>query len=393
MYEAITRAAVARNSYILADPDQAIDELVVDIEKLREQMEREEAMVDAVQKAQTIWQYHALRKAQKRLEEIAGADKSERESIHARAMWDLEFIILAKYRPALVVEHNPTSDGYVLQGAIGSLGTVQDRGQTWDEIIAPVTHTPGGIIWNAQRTGRVELAGRQRFASRWVGTCFLYDNHLAMTNRHVLSEGSCALDSGGAVRCESSVSLEINWEKLRRLRPGTNLKRFLSKVQAVPYMAAPAQPDCGMVELAKEYLSPLDIQWDPIPTEELQGRLVYVIGHPGPDSSENSSVVSMVFDRRQLGCKHVMLGQLHATNPLAEVDGLPALVHDCSTLKGTSGSCLVDLGPKDRQQLPGLSFGKVIGLNSCGNGGLGGLTPANYAVPTWKLSEIFKNLQ
>lgn len=391
MHESLIKAAVTRNSYILADPDQAIAELVGDIEKLRERMEREEATADEVRKAQAIWQYHAFCKAQKRLEEIALASGSERESVHARVMDDLEVIVLAKYRPALVIEHDLAGDGYLLQGAVGSLGTVQSRGQRWDEIIAPVVHRQGGIIWNAQRTGRLEVEGTQRFAPRWLGTCFLRDKRSAITNRHVLREGPCFHDANGVVRWEAEVSLGVNWEKLRRVRPGTNPQQFLSKVKSVPYLAAPAQADCGLVELAEEYASPLEIQWEPLAVEELKGRLVYVIGHPGPDSSENPTFINMVFDRRQLGCKHVMLGQLHATNPLAQVDGLPALVHDCSTLKGTSGSCVIDLGPADRQQAPGPSFGKVIGLNSCGNGGMGGSTPANYALPTWELPKIFKD--
>ena len=63
-------------------------------------------------------------------------------------------------------------------------------------------------------------------------------------------------------------------------------------------------------------------------------------------------------------------------------------MHDCSTLKGASGSCVIDLGPADldpqklasgEQELPA-TFGKVIGLH------FGGLwSQSNYAVPTWEL--------
>lgn len=108
----------------------------------------------------------------------------------------------------------------------------------------------------------------------------------------------------------------------------------------------------------------------PLPSESLKGRLVVVIGHPGgPSSYTNDGSLASLFNDAPPGTKRIMPGMLHPTEPLVWSEGGPYLRHDCSTLGGASGSCLIDL-----------ETGVVLGVHVSGRT----LTEnRNRAVPAW----------
>jgi len=129
--------------------------------------------------------------------------------------------------------------------------------------------------------------------------------------------------------------------------------------------------------------------------DALKGRLVAVIGHPTNKDGNPTDEYDHVFGGAPLKLKRFMPGRLSSQKPLGTYptngdQGVPVLMHDCSTLKGASGSCVIDLGPADldprklfagTEKLPS-TFGKVIGLH------FGGLwSESNFAVPTWTLSD------
>lgn len=123
-------------------------------------------------------------------------------------------------------------------------------------------------------------------------------------------------------------------------------------------------------QLAAEFgaLPGLTLQETELSAAELQGRPVAVIGHPLADNQGGDPAeIPLVFGDAQLGAKRFMPGRLHPEEPLIDEGGKLLLNHDCSTLGGASGSCLIDL-----------TTGNVLGIHVSGNSAL-----QNRAVPAW----------
>jgi hypothetical protein len=94
---------------------------------------------------------------------------------------------------------------------------------------------------------------------------------------------------------------------------------------------------------------------------------VYVVGYPASDNQGLTppDVMSRIFgDIYEV--KRLQPGTITGIS-----DTLPRFSHDCSTLGGNSGSCVVDLAT---HQVLGLHFS-------------GGYRESNYAVALWKLTD------
>jgi hypothetical protein len=92
---------------------------------------------------------------------------------------------------------------------------------------------------------------------------------------------------------------------------------------------------------------------------------VVVIGYPDRDDTATDEQVTGVF-QNVLGVKRLQPGRITS---LRQLDGKLLFGHDCSTLGGNSGSCVIDL-----------ETGRVLGLH------IGGTPVANLAVPLWKVA-------
>jgi glutamyl endopeptidase len=107
--------------------------------------------------------------------------------------------------------------------------------------------------------------------------------------------------------------------------------------------------------------------------DPIQGRKVYVVGYPFQASTEdNRDDVDLVFNNI-LGCKRLQPG---------EVTGVEMeqclFYHDCSTIGGNSGSCVVDL---EKNKVIGLHFGGKV-YEFCNRA---------IALPNLKNDEMFQN--
>lgn len=108
---------------------------------------------------------------------------------------------------------------------------------------------------------------------------------------------------------------------------------------------------------------------------ELKGRPVAVIGHPGPASGDDTRLAFQIYRDGPMYMKRFMPGQLHPEIPTAvDENGNLFLRHDCSTVGGASGACLVDL-----------TTGKIIGVHFAGITE-GREKDRNRAVPTWLIA-------
>jgi endonuclease G len=89
--------------------------------------------------------------------------------------------------------------------------------------------------------------------------------------------------------------------------------------------------------------------------------LVAVIGHPALDQRDRRfDDIDRVFGGAPMKVKRLMPGRISNSTPYVE----DLLVHDCSTLGGVSGGCLIDLG---FSHAPSPStLGQVIGIHMKG---------------------------
>jgi len=99
---------------------------------------------------------------------------------------------------------------------------------------------------------------------------------------------------------------------------------------------------------------------------DLAGREVALVGYPAADGRNDATLVRRIF-RGALEVKRMLPGRMLGT---AEHDeGLPVLVHDCSTAAGCGGAPVVDV-----------LTGEVVGVHFAGR-----FLEWNHAVPAWLL--------
>ena len=351
-----------------------------------------------IKEAEKRIRFELLKKCQKALQELDKNknNKSGLESAFNEHSRELEAIIYYKLRPAPTVCR--TNDGtFILGEELDELGHAdEDATQKWKDILEPLTQpnsvtisdtetreeeSKADLFWMASRAGRIETGTSS--LPDWLGSTFLFSkNGHTMTNRHVLiNHDFCWHDQNGDVTWNQSVPHEINFDAL--YLDASSAKNTKVTFKKVPFLAKPNEYDCGVIQLYNKFL-PRDLQ-EPLPIfqgelskDELRGRLICVIGHPGFDPYAAGTELSHVF-RGIYSKKRIMPGRL-MQDPLGRDEQRNKIVmfHDCSTLGGASGSCIIDLQK-------GKSFGKVIGLHY---GGVHG--KQNYAIPIWELRDIWE---
>jgi S1-C subfamily serine protease len=211
--------------------------------------------------------------------------------------------------------------------------------------------------------GRLEIAA----TNRSVGTAFLAGPGILMTNRHVLE--NFADPVGDEWRIRPGVTVRIDFrEEHERTTPSELLVEGVIGVHA-KYDLALLRVPATLDHIAKVlFLRSTE------PEPPIRGREVVVIGYPDFDSTATPDQLTGVF-QDILGVKRLQPGKI--TGP-QQHDGHPIFGHDCSTLGGNSGSCVIDV-----------ETGHVLGLH------FGGTTAGgNLAVPLWKVSKdaLLKNL-
>jgi hypothetical protein len=265
-------------------------------------------------------------------------DKSAEEETSSRISdeeWaSLEAIVQVTGRPALAYR-----DGQV------EMPNDKGENQHWAVLIATTRTTIDRV---SRSVGRVTC--KREGSHELVGTAWRIGESLVVTNRHVVAPlvlrsndpvSSWKLDFGKAPR----VCFEPNGGQ----DFSVNQIAYCSPEQAIDL--AILHLDCG----GNTPPPPLGLDWTPEsiaveifePGEEpkFKGKEIYVIGHPYRQVASN--VVAKVFGSAD-GSKRFSPGYVTA------VEG-PQLEHDCSTLGGNSGSCVLSAG-----------LHRVVGLHSGG---------------------------
>lgn len=203
--------------------------------------------------------------------------------------------------------------------------------------------------------GRVELDGHHTFP--WCGTAFVVGDGILMTNRHVAEVFSER--SGKLWKFLRGVKARIDYKEEYQRDGSSDFK--VDKVLTIH----PAY-DLALLRVVKNKKAPAPLAISAKAPKSAKDRDVAVIGYPAFDSRNGQDAQLDIF-KNIYNVKRLQPGK---TTGLTKGTA-PVLGHDCSTLGGNSGSCVVDI-----------DTGKVVGLHFGGQ-----YLKGNVSVPLWKLKE------
>ncbi|MBN8471199.1 trypsin-like peptidase domain-containing protein [Corallococcus exiguus] len=197
-----------------------------------------------------------------------------------------------------------------------------------------------------QSVGRVYF-GSKGGNGRGIGTAWVAGSGVLVTNRHVV-DPHLGKKSGDGWNLHEGTRVWVDF-----LVEEQNAKTLEFEVKRILHVedGAAGHPDLALLEVetrnaAGETLpAPL-----PIASNDAEVRTsddhVYTIGYPGFDDTHESEVLEQIFGGIY-GRKRLAPGVITALDA-----STCSLQHDCSTLKGSSGSCVVRLATN-----------KVVGLH------------------------------
>jgi endonuclease G len=235
------------------------------------------------------------------------------------------------------------------------------------EVIAGQLTAAGAVLERAiPSVGRIDLRNHRL---DWVGTGWVVDSDLVVTNRHVAAEFAREGDGGFAFRKNSNgstVAATVDWRHESQ-RPDES--RF--RVTEVLWIEPEDSADVGILRIAatgeagEAAPAPIELMTRDEIDNTPQGTWVAVIGYPASDSRNSFEDQQRIFDG-EFNVKRLAPGQVTFFQRQL------LLHHDATTLGGNSGSVVFDL-----------ESGKAIALHF---GGIEGTR--NEAVQATRLQEI-----
>jgi endonuclease G len=286
---------------------------------------------DAVERARE--EADASGVAARALETGAGLETMAAEPAAAQ----LEAIVLATLRPAWMVR----DDAIVMEGDF-------DRADV-------VTARKGAFEAEIRAVGRVDLMNHPRMG--FVGTGWLIDDDIAVTNRHVAEIFARADGLGGFEPLPGSFGdpLEARLDTLRQHQTPQRADRRAEVLQVL-YIAGLREPDFAFLRVRpRADVAPLTLGRGVV----RPGHPVAAVGYPAWDGGRNDPELMERYFGGVYDVKRFSPGQVTRL-----IEGDTLVLTDYTSLGGNSGSPVVDL-----------ETGAVVGLHFAGAFG-----EANYAV-------------
>ena len=208
--------------------------------------------------------------------------------------------------------------------------------------------------------GRIEVTGHPEY--QWIGTGFLVADDVCATNRHVAKE-FCRQEGAGRWSFEPGMTSRIDY--VEELGAPSGAEFALEEVIGVHDSV-----DMALFRVSRTGAGGVDppgaLRLASAAPDGIASREVFVVGYPAWDGRRNDPAVMQRIFSNIFDVKRLQPGTL-----MDHLAPKPLVTHDCSTLGGNSGSCVVDLATCD-----------VVALHFSGRYG-----EANRAVALWELQE------
>jgi hypothetical protein len=343
-------ALASRARRQLPDIDAVIDELTVPSRVLARLPRRRAALPGALEGMTDVVEGpemavgQVLDDGRRAVLKVRGASDPAQVTLTSEEQVGLEAVILLFGRPALLVQN----------------GSFAAPPSGWE-----VLETQrAGIETSIRSVGRIEMLDRGM-----VGTGFLVAPDVVMTNRHVAEVFSLPSDSGGWTFKLGRVPV-LDYLDERGTKGSATFK-----VTEIIGIHPDVRIDLALLRIAGDAMDDTPAAWTAPAVLPIAGtppaignteHNVYLIGYPATDNQGITppDVMTRIFgDVYEV--KRLQPGTITQIST-----GLPRFSHDCSTLGGNSGSCVIDLESH-----------RVIGLHFSG-----GYRESNYAVALWKLA-------
>ena len=180
--------------------------------------------------------------------------------------------------------------------------------------------------------GRVELFHHDDF--EWVGTAWVIDEQILVTNRHVANVFAARNPLGVIAFRSNAAGQQIAASVDFREEHEVQVEEVV-EIERVTFMAdfAASEPDIALIQVKQGTALP-----DPIPLSDSSaetGRMISVIGYPAWDGRRNGLAEMERIFGNTFNVKRLAPG--FVTSASGE-----RLTHDASTLGGNSGSPIVD---------------------------------------------------
>ncbi len=264
-----------------------------------------------------------------------------------------EAIALAHLRPVLIIRDNKIVPEFVGPDV-----------QIWKDRLMEKESVLNSVI---PSVGRVEVSNNAIY--KWVGTGWMIDTDIIITNRHVASLFAQNREGFAFKTGYPSGMQAANMDFLEEDQRTTS---FEFAIESVLWIAEndDDQPDVAFMRVKRTLNGPPLPKPIPLADSTSEGDVVVTIGYPArdPDVPDQEMVLRIfgnVYDKKRL-----------APGEILNVNGTE-LEHDCSTLGGNSGSAVIQL-----------STGKAVGLHFAGL-----YLQGNFAVPSGKIKELLDNLR
>lgn len=314
----------------------------------------------------------SLQNNRKLILDFANAGSEKRAELAVTEEVRLYSIIFALYRPGPAFRQ-----GHSL--ATGALDAkIAPGGQTWLDQIHLLYPGDGRTFPQTLQSASRQCVRLDKGTGDISGSGFLLGDGSILTACHVIQNPGYLFQNAskpGFIRYNQVNAMTTPEAGIVAVSPAVaedSARDFALITQSANWRellaASPLQAEFGS-------LPGLAIQSEALSENALRNRLVAVIGHPVSGNQGGSSAdIPGVFGDAALRVKRFMPGRIDAAEPLVTQNGLTFLNHDCSTLGGASGACLVDL-----------PTGKVLGIHVAGSAALG-----NRAVPMWLLPQTIQ---
>lgn len=221
----------------------------------------------------------------------------------------------------------------VVNFVAGRLDTAGTKLGNWAEFTASESTK---IEKAALSVGRIDLNGVQ------VGTGFVVSDHEIMTNRHVLKAIAERTETGWTVAEGATISFSDDGDPKSAFALSTH---GASAGDSRARTGTEPTFDYAIIPVSGGKLPP-PLVLEETRSDVIAGRPVYALGFPGQPQpgTERFSVLKTLFGC-EYGIKRYAPGAISAGfRDIEDNPGSTIFGHDCTTLGGSSGSPIIDLG-------------------------------------------------